>query len=255
GYRTLGDPRYLDAAARAARLIMTRMWDGHALKRSYKDGTARFNAYLEDYALMAGALIDLYEAALDRVYLDDARKLADVMIAHFLDREKGGFFFTSDDHEALIVRSKAAFDGSTPSGNSAAAMALLRLYAYTGDTRYQDEAARTLKLFATFIENQPFAFSHMLEAVDLYQRGAVEIVLVGDPRSPQFKEWNERLGLLYLPNRALYAVAPGAAPQSLPEPVRDKGQIDGRLTAYVCRARTCTAPITAFKDLEAELNP
>ncbi|MGH7917207.1 MAG: thioredoxin domain-containing protein, partial [Candidatus Binataceae bacterium] len=253
GYRALGDPRYLEAASRAARFIMTRMWDGHALKRSYKDGVARFNAYLEDYALMAGALIDLYEAALDPGFLEDARKLAEVMIARFLDQEKGGFFFTSDDHEALIMRSKAAFDGSTPSGNSAAVMALLRLYAYRDDPRYQDEAVRTLKLFAEFIEKQPFAFSHMLEAVDLYQRGAVEIVIVGDPRSPEFKEWNERLGLLYISNRTLYAVAPDAAPELVPEPARGKGQIDGRLTAYVCRERTCTAPITAFKALEAEV--
>ncbi len=120
GYRALGDPRYLAAAERAIEFVMTRLWDGRALKRSFKDGVARFNAYLEDYALMAGAMLDTYEASLDAKYLAMARRMGDTILEHFLDSEKGGFFFTSDDHEALITRSKAAFDGSTPSGNSAA---------------------------------------------------------------------------------------------------------------------------------------
>jgi uncharacterized protein YyaL (SSP411 family) len=253
GYRALGDARYLDAARRAASLIMGRMCEGGALKRSFKDGVARFNAYLEDYALMIGALIDLYEASLDQNHLEHARMLAEAMLTHFLDREKGGFFFTSDDHEALITRTKAAFDGSTPSGNSAAAIALLRLSSYTDDARYTDEAARTLKLFAPFIEKQPFAFSHMLEAVDLYQRGAVEIVLVGERSAAQTKEWLDRLGLLYLPNRALYVVEPNAADAMMPEQARGKSQLDGHLTAYVCRERTCTAPMTSYQQLESEL--
>ena len=148
GFRALGDERYLKAAARGADFVMTRLWDGHALKRSYKDGVARFNAYLEDYALFAGSLIDLYEASLDGRYLELARTMADVILERFLDREKGGFFFTSDDHERLITRSKAVFDGSTPSGNSAAVMALLRLHGYTGEERYFVEARRTLNLLA-----------------------------------------------------------------------------------------------------------
>src|SRR5258708_1544844 len=126
GYRALGDPRYLAAAERAVEFAMTRLWDGRALRRSYKDGVARFNAYLEDYALMAGAMIDTYEASLEPRYLAQARTLADVILERFLDPENGGFFFTSDDHEELITRSKASFDGSTPSGNSAAVIARLR---------------------------------------------------------------------------------------------------------------------------------
>src|SRR6266436_1714439 len=202
GYRALGDPRYLAAAEHAIEFVMTRLWDGRALKRSYKDGVARFNAYLEDYALMAGAMLDTYEASLDAKYLAMARRMGDTILEHFLDSEKGGFFFTSDDHEALITRSKAAFDGSTPSGNSTAVMLFLRLNAYTGDQRYMDEAGRALLLFNDLIEKQPFAFSHMLEAVDLYQRGPTEIVIVGEPASLEFHEWLERLGRLYIPNRA-----------------------------------------------------
>jgi uncharacterized protein YyaL (SSP411 family) len=176
------------------------------------------------------------------------------VVDRFLDQEKGGFFFTSIDHERLIVRAKAAFDGSTPSGNSSAVMALLRLHEYTAERRYFAEAERALKLFAPFIEQQPFAFSHMLEAVDLYTRGAAEVVLVGDRKSLEFDFWLERLGLIYLPNRALFAVDPNAAAAALvPEQVRGKSQIDRQLTAYVCRERTCSAALTSIEALEAEL--
>ncbi|HYK66129.1 MAG TPA: thioredoxin domain-containing protein, partial [Patescibacteria group bacterium] len=256
GYRALHDQRYLEAAGRAANFIMSSMWDGRALKRSFKDGVARHNAYLEDYAQLAGAMIDLYEASLDAEYIAQARKLADVLLERFLDQDKGGFFFTSDDHEALITRSKAAFDGSTPSGNSAAVMALLRAYSYTGDERYRVEAERALKLFREFIEKQPFGFSHMLEAVDLYQRGPTEVVIVGQRDSADLLEWVERLGLVYVPNRAIFAAddsGSGAQNGFLPEQVRDKRAIDGKVTAYVCREHTCTAPITSFKDLQTEL--
>jgi hypothetical protein len=146
------------------------------------------------------------------------------------------------------------FDGSTPSGNSAAVLALLRLHACTGEERYFAEARRALKLLASFVERQPFAFSHMLEAIDLYQRGATEIVLVGDRAADDLEEWISRLGLLYLPNRALF-LAPqrAAAGGFVPEAVRGKSQVDGKLTAYVCRERTCTAPITSFEALRGEL--
>ena len=256
GYRALHDRRYIEAAERAVDFIMTKMWDGHALKRSFKDGVARHNAYLEDYAQLLGAMVGVYEASLDAKYLAHARTLADVILERFIDKEKGGFFFTSDDHEALITRSKAAFDGSTPSGNSAAAMALLRLYGYTGDERYRVEAERTLKLFREFIEKQPFGFSHMLEAVDLYQRGPTEVVIVGKRDSAELLELVERLGLIYVPNLAIFVAdeSDSAAKEKfLPEQVRDKRQIDGKVTVYVCREHTCTPPITSFKDLQKEL--
>ena len=255
GYRVLGDERFLHAAARASDFVKTRLWDGHALRRSFKDGIARFNAYLEDYGLIVSALVNVYEASLDRRYLEFARDLAEVMIERFADRENGGFFFTSADHESLITRGKAAFDGSTPSGNSAALMALLRLHAYLGDQRYMTEAERTLRLFAPFMEKQPFAFSHMLEAADLFYRGPAEIVIVGESGTKQMHEWLERLGLTYVPNRAVFAVDPNTADDAMiPEAAAGKKQIGGRITAYVCRERTCSAPITSFEELQAELD-
>jgi uncharacterized protein len=254
GYRVLGDERYLKAAALAVDFVQSQLWDGHALRRSFKDGLARFNGYLEDYALIANALADIYEASPNRSYLEFARNLAEVMLARFADAKNGGFFFTSDDHETLLTRGKAAFDGSTPSGNSAAAMALLRLYSYLGDARYMAEAEKTLRLFAPFMEKQPFAFSHMLEAVDLFQRGATEIVVVGEQGTADMREWLERLGSIYMPNRAIFIVDPNVPNiATLPEAAVDKKQIDGRITAYVCRERTCSAPLISFDALRAEL--
>jgi uncharacterized protein len=254
GYRALGDERYLHAATGAADFVRHQLWDGHALKRSFKDGLARFNGYLEDYALIGGAMIDVYEATLDRRYLDYAREFAGVILERFADRENGGFFFTSDDHEQLITRAKAAFDGSTASGNSAAVMMLLRLYPYFNDERYLHEAERALRLFAPFMEQQPFAFSHMLEAVDGYQRGAAEIVIVGERSSAELRQWLDELGRLYLPNRAIFVVQPNAAGSAIvPEAAAGKNQIDGRITGYVCRARTCSAPITALQELRSTL--
>ncbi|MGH7864819.1 MAG: thioredoxin domain-containing protein, partial [Candidatus Binataceae bacterium] len=244
GSRALHEPRYLAAAERCAEFVMTRLWDGRALRRSFKDGIARFNAYIEDYALLTNAMIDVYQATLNPLYLAHARTLADVMLERFLDQENGGFFFTSDDHEVLITRSKAAFDGSTPSGNSAAVMALLRLGPLTGGERYRVEAERTLLLFRDLIEKQPFGFSHMLEAVDLYLRGPTEVVLVGGRDLPEVREWIERLGLLYVPNLALFVVDRETGAQSyLPEQARDRAQVDGRATAYVCRERVCSLPL------------
>jgi uncharacterized protein YyaL (SSP411 family) len=254
GALALGDPRLLEAARRAADFVMTALWDGRALKRSYKDGVARFNGYLEDYAIMANALLDLYEASLDTRYIAQARLLVDALLERFLDQKNGGFFFTSEDHERLITRPKPLFDGSTPSGNSEAVMALLRLHTYTGEERYQQEAERAIALFAGLMMQQPMGFVHMLEAVDFDHRGAHEIVLVGDRNSPEFKEWRERIGLLYIPNRAFFAVDPAVREAGfVPDPAKDKPQVDGRLTAYVCRDFTCSAPQTSLGGLEAEL--
>ncbi len=255
GYRALRDERYLAAATRAADFLMTGLWNGRVLCRSYKDGHARFNAYLEDYALVAGAMIDLYEASLDSRYLAHARTLADVILERFEDPDQGGFFFTSNDHEDLITRSKAAFDGSTPSGNSAATFVFLRLHAYTGDERYMKAADQTLCLFAPMMEKQPFAFAHLLEAVDLYERGPTEVALVGQLASAEFREWLDVFAREYVPNLALYALDPAAQDDAMrPDALQGKRQLDGQLTAYVCRDHACSAPITQLEELKREFH-
>ncbi len=190
---------------------------------------------------------------MDQHYLDDAKKLADVLLERFEDQDHGGFFFTSSDHEKLITRPKAAFDGSTPSGNSAAVMALLRLFAYTNDERYMKAADLALCLFAPMMERQPFAFSHMLEAADLYNQGPTEIALVGTRSDPETARWLQQLGQIYVPNLALYLIDPNAPYTLRPEALQGKNQVDGKLTAYLCRNRACSAPMTDFAELRKAL--
>ena len=134
-------------------------------------------------------------------------------------------------------------------------MALLRLHTYVGEDVFMREAERAIKLFSGLMLQQPMGFVHMLEAVDLYLRGATEVVLAGRRGAPEFDEWIERLGLLYVPNLALFAVDDDEAAQGgfVPEPARGKHQLDGKLTAYLCRERVCTPPITSFRELESEL--
>src|SRR5581483_9911822 len=158
-----------------------------------------------------------------------------------------GFYFTSDDHEALIIRPKPIFDGSTPSGNSAAVMTLLRLYAHTSDDRYLKSADMTLCCYASMMERQPFAFAHMLEALDLYERSAQEIVLISEQADAALTLWLRAIGRTYVPGLALSRIAPDEALSNVPEGLRGKTQIDHRLTAYLCRNRACSPPFTTWR--------
>ncbi len=254
GYRALGEMRYLTAAERALNFVMTRLWDGSRLKRSFKDGVAQHNGYLEDYACVIHSLIDMYEATLSAEYLSQAQALTRVVLDHFADKENGGFFFTSDDHEALITRSKPLFDGSTPSGNSRMCLALLRLHAYLGEERLLKEAERILALAGSAMHEQPMALSHMLEAADLYVGGADEIVLIGEREDGELARWLGWIGKRYLPNRAIFLADPGSSAQRfMPEQAVGKAQVNGQLTAYLCRRRACSPPQTTIEGLAAEL--
>ena len=242
----LVEPRWQQIAVDAVAFVEARLQRGDRLLSTYKDGVAKLNGYLDDYAFFVAALLDVFETVQDRRYLDRASGLADCMIAHFWDAQAGGFFFTSDDHEALIVRSKPAFDGSIPSGNSVAARALLRLYHYTERPEYLEHAQALLRLYAGPMRAQPFGFANMLCAVDFYTQKPHEVVVVGthEASAPLLQQ----IRRTYLPNRTLSVVDPlqGA---SLPPLLQGKGQLDGKPTVYVCHNRTCSAPVTEWEVL------
>jgi len=153
----LDQPRYLSAAERAADFILTEMSRGGKLLRSYRKGVARIQGYLDDYALFAQGLVDLYEATGRKRWLEEAKGLADVLLADFRDHERGGFFFTSADHEGLLIRSKRAHDSAIPSGNGVAARLLVRLGRLTGEPRYTDAAESTLRAFVGAMRQAPGA--------------------------------------------------------------------------------------------------
>ena len=200
-YKVLGNPDYLEVARRGIRFIQTALSREGRLLRSYKDGQAKFNAYLDDYACFSAALLDVYEATFEPEYLDGAVALTDVLLDRFWDAQEGGFFFTSSDHEALISRSKSAFDGSVPSGNSVAASVLLRLYYATEQQDYLTKAETIFRLFYDALEQNPFGFSNMLCGLDLYLCRPKEIVLLGDPVAPETTALLRNIHRKFIPNK------------------------------------------------------
>ncbi|NOT56750.1 MAG: thioredoxin domain-containing protein [Deltaproteobacteria bacterium] len=250
--QVLGHPRYVEIARRNAEFLWTRLHRDGRLLHSFKDGQARFNAYLDDYAFVAAALVDLYETTFERVYLDRARELTETLLAHFWDEQEGGFYFTSNDHEALISRSKSAFDGAVPSGNSMAVFVLLRLSYLTENPGYLEKAEKTLRLFYDAMEENPFGFSLMLAALDLSLRRPKEIVVLGDPRAEATQALLAQLHREFLPNKTVTCVDPNRAGH-IPSLLAGKTQVDGKLTVYVCHNFTCSLPVTEWRALKTLL--
>ena len=242
----LGRDDYLDAAARCASFVWDEMRDPAGnLLRTYKDGRAHLNAYLEDHAFLLEALLALYEATFDPHWFERARSLADTMIGRFADAERGGFFTTSDDHESLIARRKEIGDHPIPSGNSAAAMGLLRLAALTGEHSYEQQAESVFRLFAKPATQHPESFAHLLRAIDFHLSPTKEVALVGEDLSQLAAVIHSK----FRPHLVLAAGPPGA---SVPPLLKDRTTIENRPTAYVCEHFTCQAPITnpqALSDL------
>ncbi len=175
----LGREDFLVAAAECAKFVLTRMRDAdRRLLRTYKDGEAKLNAYLEDHAYLVEALLTLYEASFDVRWFDAARETADALIERFADPERGGFFTTSHDHEELIARRKDVDDHPIPSGNSSAAYGLLRLAALTGEREYEDRAVGVLRLLHRVADRHPQALAHLLQALNFHLSAVKEVALV-----------------------------------------------------------------------------
>ncbi|HLY37615.1 MAG TPA: thioredoxin domain-containing protein [Candidatus Binatia bacterium] len=250
--RVLREPRFVRAAVAAADFLWTSVRDAGRLLHGWAAGRARHGAYLDDHAFLGSALVDLYEATGDRRHLARARELVAALDARFRDDAGGGYFFTAHDAEQLITRTKPGADGSIPSGNAVAAHLLLRLSHLTGDDRLRTRAEEILRLFHAEAAQNPFAYTTYLEALELWGEGPTEVVVVGAPGPDADALWTE-VASAYLPHRVLVAAAP-TDPDPL-APARDRPPRDGRATAYVCRDRTCSPPVTDTAALRALLAP
>jgi uncharacterized protein YyaL (SSP411 family) len=238
---------YLDAARACAGFIGDQMRDPDGnLLRTYKDGRAHLNAYLEDHAFLLEALLSLYEATFEQRWFERAQSLAETMIARFADGERGGFFSTSGDHESLIARRKEIGDHPIPSGNSAAAMGLLRLSALTGDRSYEQQAESVFRLFAKPAAQHPEAFAHLLRAIDFHLSPAKEAALIGD-------DLTHLARVVRSAHRPHLVLAGGPEGSELPPLLRDRPAINGSPTAYVCESFTCKQPVTDAQSLAALL--
>ncbi|MEP6568677.1 MAG: thioredoxin domain-containing protein [Acidobacteriota bacterium] len=245
---------YMDVAKRNAQFVLDNLHRDGLLLRTYKNGDAKLNAYLEDYAFFIEGLVTLFETSGERHWLEEAQSLTETMIAEFWDDQEGGFFYTGRSHEDLIVRSKDFFDNATPSGNSVAAEVLLRMGLLTDNTDYQRRAATILRLMVSTIQRYPSGFGRLLCAFDFYVGRPKEIALIGDPNLPDTRELRDKIWSRYLPNKVVAQASPGdPKPDELVPLLRNRPQIHGKATAYVCEDFTCLNPTTDPNELATQL--
>ena len=240
--RVFGERRYLEAAHRAA----THVWDLHRregrLLRSSRQGVAQGEAFLEDYAFLANAFVDLEEAGASGgvVWLERARDLADALIDLFAAKD-GGFFSTSRYNEELLLRHREGHDGATPSANACAAMALARLGVHFDRGSFSSAATRAMSAYGAAIERQPRAFPTSLLVLDFLRQGPMEIALVGDPEDERTKALDRVLSESFLARRVIARGDGSSSPLPL---LRGKGLVNGAPAVYICRHYACEAPIT-----------
>jgi uncharacterized protein YyaL (SSP411 family) len=255
--RVFGETAWLASARRSMDFIRGTLWRPHSsadpprgrLFATYKDGKAHLNAYLDDYAFMLDALLELMQVEFRDGDLRFARELAEILLDRFEDRVAGGFFFVSHDHEQLIHRAKPGHDNATPSGNGIAAFALQRLGHLVGEARYLEAAERALNLFYPLIERQPSAFVSLAVALDEYLAPPQTVILRGDGN--KITEWQGALMRTYRPDTLILALPAGLT--GLP-PVLDKPVPAGGVNAWVCRGVTCLPVFAELAEVERALS-
>jgi uncharacterized protein YyaL (SSP411 family) len=239
----LGRQDALDAAIAAADFILMQMSqpDGK-LYRSYKDGRARLNAYLEDYAAFARSLVALYEATFDLRWLGEASRLTQVIFEQFHDSENGGFFQTGIDHEVLVTRRKDYIDNAIPSGNSMTVELLLRLAVLVENEQYRREATRVLLTLKGAMGQQPTGFGRLLTALNALLQPSQEIAIVGNLNDPATQALLAEVRRRYLPTTVLALKQPDE--ESMLPLFADRGLVNNQPAAYVCENYACKLPVT-----------
>jgi hypothetical protein len=239
---------YLDAARRCASFVLSELRDGEGgLLRSWKDADASLPAYLEDHAYLLQALLVLYEATFDEHWYVQAIALADVMIERFADRADGGFFTTASDQPHLVARIKDLEDMPTASGNSAAALGLLRLARLSGERSYERLALGVLERHAALAQRHPLAFGQLLQALDFHLATPREVAIVG--AGPLAGALRTR----YRPHTVIAGTDSGSTEGTAVALLRGRELVDGRQAAYVCERFACRLPVTELEALEALL--
>jgi uncharacterized protein YyaL (SSP411 family) len=249
----LGRSDALQAAVKAADFILRQMSqeDGKLL-RSYKDGRARLNAYLEDYAALIRGLLALYEATFELRWLGEATRLAQIMFEQFHDAENGGFYQTGIDHESLVARRKDVVDNAIPSGNSLAAEVLLRLGTFLDKDSYRREVGRIVLMLKDAMARQPTGFGRMLSVLDGYLAPSQEIAVVGDREDEAAQALLSVVRRRYLPHTVVAGKQPGE--ESMLPLLQGRDLLNGRAAAYVCENYACRLPVTTAEELERLLD-
>jgi uncharacterized protein len=245
---------YLEVARRNARFLLDNLRRDDLLLRSYKNGTAKLNAYLEDYACVSDGLLTLYETTGELEWFEATLSVTNKMIEEFWDDEDGGFFFTGKSHESLIVRSKDYFDNATPSGNSVAAEVMLRLAALTDNDDYRRRAVTILRLVADSLRRYPSGFGRILCALDFHLGTPKEIAIIGDNKLSQTRLLRNAIWQRYVPNKVIAQAKPGDDRSAALIPLlRDRGLVNNSPAAYVCEHFSCNEPVTEPERLVLQL--
>ena len=243
----LDQPQYLTAAIRCAEFLFrdVRRADGRLL-HCWRRGQARYDAYLDDYTFLIDALVTLYEASFEERWIGEAVRLADIVLKHFADDAAGGFYFTADDHEQLLTRTKDLYESSIPSGNAMAATALLRLGRLTGREDYLEQARRTLELSSGLLEQTPAAAAQMLLAATMFVGPLREIVMLGDLHSPDTAAVLSDLRKRFVPDCVVACRRPDhtGGSSALDPLFVGKQPRSPAPTVFVCENFACQAPVS-----------
>ena len=246
GSRVLNEPRYLEAAEEAAQFILHNLIKDQRLLHRYREGESGIMGTLEDYAFFANGLIDLYEATFNDLYIEKAVELSGQMLEYFWDDQGGGFFLTADDAENLILRPKEIYDGAIPSGNSIAALVLVRLYHISFDQLYQSRLEAFFKSFSETITKYPIGYAQALIAFDFTIGPAQEIVIAGDISQANVRQMSDEIFRRFLPNRVLiHRPEDDAKAESIIKIapfVKNQPSMNAQPTAYVCENHQCKQP-------------
>jgi uncharacterized protein len=254
--RVLGRDEDRAMAVRNAEFLLRELRPGGELMRTWREGDARIDAFLEDHALLADALLSLYEATFDARWVAEARQLADRLLDLFWDEEAGVFHDARIGGEELVVRPRSVDDNPTPSGNSAATLMLLRLSAFTGEARYERVAGRVLHSMGALMQRAPLAFGRLLAALDFHLAVPREVVVAGDPAAGETRALLDIVGERYRPNTilALRRPAEDDSVEHIIPLLAGRAPVDGQPAAYVCRRFTCRRPVTEPWALRTELD-
>jgi uncharacterized protein YyaL (SSP411 family) len=248
--RRLARAELVEAALQALDFLRATVWRDGRLAATYKDGRARLNAYLDDYAFLLDATLEVMQARFRPADLGLALGLAEALLEHFEDKTAGGFYFTSNDHERLAMRPKPLADEAIPAGNGVAAAALGRLGHLLGETRYLEAAERTLHAAARVLAEYPSGHGALAIALEEYH-DPPQTVLVR-AREPQLSEWPAQLARRYAPRRLVFAIDSDCPAADLPAALAARAP-QGEAVAYVCTGHSCSPPFTRLEALEAAL--
>ena len=251
GYRITDDVNYFDVAKKSIDFFEKNFKKNNMLHRTFQNNNPKLNGYLDDYAYMANASIDMFENTSEPKYLEFATNLANHLIIHFWDDSTDGFFFTSDSHEKLIIRPKNNYDLSMPSGNSVAAYVLLRLHHITQNKQFLEIAKKIIEAQATAAAENPFAFGYLLNVLYLYHQKPTEITIINDKNFELISALQKK----FLPESIMITVRNNDNLNSLSKHAFFSGKEfqDDKTTVFVCKNFSCSLPLSDLSEIEKEL--